>query len=164
MSGLDLAGQEVDWLSSAHLAADWLVGSAGSPGEQAELARTERLIIAGDSLGADTRVKEDLDRAKYLTATTSAGSLAGVKQLDDLLVQIVGNLSIDLMPGPQDPTTSMLPQQPLHKVALRQAGMFPTLSTVTNPYTCSLAGRLITCVAGQTITDIMRNSNIKVTS
>ena len=164
MSGLDLAGQEAGWLGSAQLAADWLVGSAGSPGEQAELARTERLIIAGDSLGAGTRVKEDLDRAKYLTATTSAGSLAGVRQLDDLLVQIVGNLSVDLMPGPQDPTTAMLPQQPLHKVVFRQARMFPTLATVTNPYSCSLAGRLITSVAGETITDIMRNSTIEVST
>ena len=162
MSGLELAGQEAGWLGSAYLAADWLVGSAGSPGEQADLARTERLIIAGDSLGAGTRVREDLDRAKYLTASTSAGSLAGVRQLDDLLVQIVGNLSIDLMPGSQDPTTAMLPQQPLHKVVFRQAGMFPTLATVTNPYTCSLAGRLITSVSGQTITDIIRNSSIEV--
>ena len=162
LSGLELAGAEAGWLFSAQLAADWLVGSAGSPGEQADLARTERLIIAGDSLGADTRAREEQDRAKYLTATTSAGSLAGVRQLDDLLVQIVGSLSTDLMPGPQDPTTAMLPQQPLHKVTLRQAGLFPTLSTVTNPYTCSLAGRLIITVAGETITDIMRNSSIKV--
>ena len=122
------------------------------------------MIIAGDSLGADTRVKEDLERAKYLTATTSAGCLAGVRQLDSLLVQLVGSLSVDLMPGPQDPTTAMLPQQPLHKVTLRQAGRVPTLATVTNPYTCSLAGRLIITVAGQTITDILRNSSIKVTT
>ena len=164
MSGLELAGEEAGWLFSAQLAADWLAGSAGSPGEQLELARTERLIIAGDSLGAATRVKEDLERAKYLTATTSAGCLGGVRQLDNLLVQLVGSLSVDLMPGPQDPTTAMLPQQPLHKVTLRQAGRVPTLATVTNPYTCSLAGRLIITVAGQTITDILRNSSIKVTT
>ena len=164
MSGLELAGEEAGWLFSAQLAADWLAGSAGSPGEQLELARTERLIIAGDSLGAATRLKEDLERAKYLTATTSAGCLGGVRQLDNLLVQLVGSLSVDLMPGPQDPTTAMLPQQPLHKVTLRQAGRFPTLATVTNPYTCSLAGRLIITVAGQTITDILRNSSIKVTT
>ena len=163
MSGLELGGEETEWLVSAQLAADWLVGSAGSPGEQKDLANTERLIIAGDSLGAATRVKEDLDRAKYLTANTAAGSLAAVRQLDDLLVQIVGNLTTDLMPGPNDPATAMMPQQPLHRVALRQSGPYPSLACVTNPYTCCLAGRTITTVSGQSITDLLRNSRLKVT-
>jgi len=161
LSGLELGGEDTSWLDSAQLAADWLVGSAGSPGEQRDLATTERLIIAGDSLGAATRVKEDLDRAKYLTANTEAGSLAAVRQLDDLLVQLVSSLTTDLMPGSQDPATAMMPQQPLHRVALRQAGLYPSLSCVTNPYTCCLAGRRITTVSGQTITDLMRNCSVK---
>jgi len=161
MSGLELGGEDTEWLVSAQLAADWLVGSAGSPGEQKDLANTERLIIAGDSLGAATRVKEDLDRAKYLTANTAAGSLAAVRQLDDLLVQIVGSLTTDLMPGPNDPATAMMPQQPLHRVALRQSGPYPSLACVTNPYTCCLAGRTITTVSGQSITDLLRNSRLK---
>ena len=162
MSGLELGGEEAGWLLSAQLAADWLVGSVGSPGEQRSLANTERLVIAGNSLGAATRVKEDLDRAKYLTANTAAGSLAAVEQLDGLLVQIVGSLTTDLMPGPQDPTTAMLPQQPLHRVALRQAGLYPSLACVTNPYTCCLAGLAITTVSGESVTDLVRNSRLEV--
>ena len=162
MSGLELGGEEAGWLLSAQLAADWLVGSVGSPGEQRSLASTERLVIAGNSLGAATRVKEDLDRAKYLTANTAAGSLAAVEQLDGLLVQIVGSLTTDLMPGPQDPTTAMLPQQPLHRVALRQAGLYPSLACVTNPYTCCLAGLTITTVSGESVTDLVRNSRLEV--
>ena len=162
MSGLELGGEEAGWLLSAQLAADWLVGSVGSPGEQRSLANTERLVIAGNSLGAATRVKEDLDRAKYLTANTAAGSLAAVEQLDGLLVQIVGSLTTDLMPGPQDPTTAMLPQQPLHRVALRQAGLYPSLACVTNPYTCCLAGLTITTVSGESVTDLVRNSRLEV--
>ena len=162
MSGLELGGEEAGWLLSAQLAADWLVGSVGSPGEQRSLANTERLVIAGNSLGAATRVKEDLDRAKYLTANTAAGSLAAVEELDGLLVQIVGSLTTDLMPGPQDPTTAMLPQQPLHRVALRQAGLYPSLACVTNPYTCCLAGLTITTVSGESVTDLVRNSRLEV--
>ena len=162
MSGLELGGEEAGWLLSAQLAADWLGGSVGSPGEQRSLASTERLVIAGNSLGAATRVKEDLDRAKYLTANTAAGSLAAVEQLDGLLVQIVGSLTTDLMPGPQDPTTAMLPQQPLHRVALRQAGLYPSLACVTNPYTCCLAGLTITTVSGESVTDLVRNSRLEV--
>ena len=74
--------------SSAQLAVDWMVGSAGCPGEQGAVAHTERLIIAGDSLSTSTRGRQDQVKAKYLTANAAAGSIAAVRQLDDLLVQL----------------------------------------------------------------------------
>ena len=66
------------------------------------------------------------------------------------------------MAGPSDPTAILLPQQPLAQKWLRLAGQFPSLSCRTNPYTCRLAGRTITTVAGQSIRDVMRFSRIKV--
>lgn len=162
MSGLELGGSDAGWVSSAQLAVDWLVGSTGCPGEQSRLANTERLIIAGDSLSTSTRGRQDQVKAKYLTANAAAGSIAAVRQLDDLLVQLVGNINIDLMPGPNDPATIVLPQQPLHRVMFSKAGLYPTLSCVTNPYSCSLAGRNILSVSGQTIADILRNSTLTV--
>merc|ERR1712096_305088 len=55
-------------------------------------------------------------------------------------------MGTDIMPGPNDPATVVLPQQPLH--------------TVTNPYSLQLAGRNFMVVSGQTITDILRNSTL----
>ena len=66
------------------------------------------------------------------------------------------------MPGPNDPATVAVPQQALHRVMFRRAGLLPTLACVTNPYSCALAGRSILTVSGQTIADILRNSTIKV--
>ena len=74
----------------------------------------------------------------------------------------VSNVNTDLMPGPNDPATIVVPQQPLHRIMFRQAGLYPTLSCVTNPYTCTLAGRAVMVVSGQPIADILRNSTIKV--
>ena len=54
------------------------------------------------------------------------------------------------MPGPNDPATIVMPQQALHRVMFKQAGLYPTLSCVTNPYTCNLAGKNILCVSGKT--------------
>ena len=68
------------------------------------------------------------------------------------------------MPGPQDPATAVVPQQALHRVMFRRAGLYPTLACVTNPYSCALAGTSILTVSGQTITDILRNSTIQVGS
>ena len=126
------------------------------------MADIERLIIAGNSLGRSDTIYEEPERAKYGSLPSTDRALAGPRQLDSLLLEVVATLTTDLMPGPSDPTSVFLPQQPLPKGSLKLSSQFPSLRTVTNPYTCSLAGRIITTVDGQTITDVMRNSRIKV--
>ena len=155
-----LGGECGGLLGAAQLATDWVVGSVGGPGEQGDIARVERVIVAGDSLSMSTRDKQDQVKAKYLTANSATVSIAAVRQLDDLPVQLAGNVNTDIMPGPNDPATMVLPQQPLHRVMFPQAGLFPTLQTVTNPYSMEVAGRNFLVVSGQTITDILRNSTL----
>merc|ERR1719402_131486 len=41
LSGLELGGECSGWLDAAQLATDWVVGSVGGPGEQADIARVE---------------------------------------------------------------------------------------------------------------------------
>ena len=91
LSGLELGGEEDAGgsLTSAQLAVDWVGGRAGAPAEQSDVAGVERVIIAGDSLASSTRGKGY--KAKYLTANAAAGSIAAVRQLDDLLVQLGNN-------------------------------------------------------------------------
>ena len=91
-------------------------------------------------------------------------TLAASCHNDHQSLSLVGNVNTDLMPGPNDPATVAVPQQALHRVMFRRAGLLPTLACVTNPYSCSLAGRSVLSVSGQTIADILRNSTIKVRS
>ena len=101
MSGLQLGGEGGESLSAAQLAIDWLVGSAAGPEEQSAVAEVGRLVIAGDSLSDLTREKREQNKALYLTVGSAAGSIAAVRQLDDLLVQAALTVAVDLMPGPQ---------------------------------------------------------------
>jgi len=160
MSGLQLGGEGGESLSAAQLAIDWLVGSAAGPEEQSAVAEVGRLVIAGDSLSDLTREKGEQNKALYLTVGSAAGSIAAVRQLDDLLVQAALTVAVDLMPGPQDPATCVLPQQPLHRLMFPQAGRLPTLQSVTNPYAFVMDGRKIIVTAGQTVADILRNSEL----
>jgi len=160
LSGLELGGETSAWLGSAQLCVDWLTGNLSSPGEQEGVSQVERLVVAGDSLCQGTRDKAEQGKAKYLTATSAAGSIQAVRQLDDLLVQLASSLCVDLMPGPNDPATCVLPQQPLHKVMFPQASLYPTLQSVSNPYQFTSGGRSFIVVAGQTIDDILRNSEL----
>ena len=81
-------------------------------------------------------------------------------ELDDLLVQLTGSINTDLMPGANDPATAVLPQQPLHRCMFPQAGRYPTLQSVTNPYSCTLGGRRLLATAGQAVRDVLRNTDM----
>jgi len=160
ISGLQLGGEGGECLSAVQLAVDWLAGSASVPEEQSRVAQVGRLVIAGDSLSDLTREKGEQNKALYLTVGNAAGSIAAVRQLDDLLVQAALTMSVDLMPGPQDPATCVLPQQPLHRLMFPQTGRMPTFQSVTNPYAFTMAGRKIIVTSGQAVADILRNSEL----
>ena len=53
------------------LAAAWLAGSAACPGEQGGLADTERLIVAGNSLGPSDTIYEVEECWSSLTSCLS---------------------------------------------------------------------------------------------
>ena len=160
ISGLQLGGEGGECLSAVQLAVDWLAGSAAVPEEQSAVAQVGRLVVAGDSLSDLTREKGEQSKALYLTVGNAAGSIAAVRQLDDLLVQAALTMSVDLMPGPQDPATCVLPQQPLHRLMFPQTGRMPTFQSVTNPYAFTMAGRKIIVTSGQAVADILRNSEL----
>ena len=47
---------------------------------------------------------------------------------------------MDVMPGQFDPANHTLPQQPLHHCMFPQAGAYPTVQGVTNPYEALVGG------------------------
>lgn len=64
------------------------------------------------------------------------------------------------MPGANDPTNYVLPQQPLHRCMFPSSGKLSTLNMVTNPYRCMVEGLLFVGTSGQPITDIIKNSSM----
>jgi len=161
VSGLDLIGDDCgDYLESCQLAVDWICGAAGGPQDHNMASKVERVVFAGNSLAESTMNKKDNTRAKYLTANKEAGSIAAIRQLDELMAQLAGSVNVDLVPGYNDPASGILPQQPLHKCMFPKTRVYPTFQSVTNPYSFTCAGRDILIVAGQTVHDVMRNSNL----
>ena len=112
MSGLGL-GSEGDPMP-LELALSWLVGEAGEMSDQEENSKVGRVIIAGNSLTESMRDRDAMSKAKYLTKDRDASSLAAICRLDDILLQLASSVDVDLMPGANDPTNQMMPQQPLH--------------------------------------------------
>ncbi|XP_077980348.1 DNA polymerase delta subunit 2-like [Glandiceps talaboti] len=162
MSGLGI-GKEGHHLMGLQLLVDMVTGQLGDTMDQEKFSNIVRVIIAGNSLSRSTQDKDVITTAKYLTKKTVAGSVEGVKTLDDVLTQLVSCVPVDLMPGEYDPANYTLPQQPLHRCMFPQAMVYPTLQTVTNPYDANIEGIRFLGTSGQNIDDIYRFSSMENT-
>jgi len=70
--------------------------------------------VGGNSLSEETRNKESMKKARYLTKDEDAASVAAVGCLDDILASLCVSINVDVMSGEFDPANQILPQQPLH--------------------------------------------------
>lgn len=159
VSGLELGSGKED-LFAQQLMIDLLTGHLGDEGQQEEISKVVRVIVAGNSLSKSTQDKEIYNKAKYLTKNSTACSVDAVKSLDNILIQLAGCVDVDIMPGEFDPANFTFPQQPLHRCMFPRATRFPTMQCVTNPYDCTVAGVRIMGTAGQPVHDIWKFSRI----
>ncbi|XP_063304604.1 DNA polymerase delta subunit 2 [Pelobates fuscus] len=160
-AGLGLGGGSGDSLMGLQLLLDLVTGQAGAEQEQGCAARISRVILAGNLLSENTQSKDYLNKAKYLSKKTQVASVEAVKMLDEILLQLSGSVSVDVMPGPFDPTNYVLPQQPLHRCMFPQSAPYGTLQLVTNPYEAEIDGVRFLGTSGQNISDISKYSSMK---
>ena len=78
------------------------------------------------------------------------------RHLDALLSSLLPTIPITILPGPTDPATASLPQQPLHTALFPTAKVYDTstLTRTTNPCTLTIDSTTLICTAGQNIDDI----------
>ena len=161
VSGLGLSGSTgTDCLGALELASEWLTGEAGETEDQANNSKIVKLVIAGNSLAAETKDKNILRTAKYLTSGQTAKSIEAVTVLDDILEKFASGVDVDLMPGENDPANQNLPQQPLHGCLFPKSRKF-LLETVPNPHIFQVDGHSFLGTSGQNIDDIIKNSDMK---
>ena len=159
VSGFNIGSKREDSLQLEMLT-DLVCGQLGDDEEHEFASRISKVIIAGNSLSVETQDKDQHFKAKYLTKNVTASSVDAVKQLDSVLVRFASSIEVDVMPGEFDPANYTLPQQPLHPCILPLSSRYPSLSTVTNPYACSIDGVNFMGTSGQPVDDIMRCSEM----
>ncbi|EMF10121.1 DNA polymerase delta subunit 2 [Sphaerulina musiva SO2202] len=171
VSGLSISGDAGDTLL-LDLLAEYLLGEATSPSDQEQASQISRLVIAGNSLahGQPIPSREDVIAAKKTGKRTygydaSAYNAAPTDRLDSYLASLLPSIPITLLPGATDPTSTSLPQQPIH------AAMFPHcrpympqaqdstagwFDSVTNPAEFDLDGFRFLGGGGQTLDDVYK--------
>ncbi|EME39108.1 hypothetical protein DOTSEDRAFT_159262 [Dothistroma septosporum NZE10] len=174
ISGMSISGDEGDTLA-LDLLMEWMLGEAACPIDQQGAANISRLIIAGNSLAHAQPIpsREDVIAAKknaqkkygYDAASYNA---APTDRLDTLLATLLPSIPVTLLPGATDPTSTSLPQQPIHAAMFPHSRTYmdsiaPTSSctpnwfdSITNPGEFDLDGWRFLGAGGQTLDDVYK--------
>lgn len=140
--------------------------------EDARSSRVARVLVAGNSLHHDrfstleenaTGIDKDeialkMKRSRQVKPYTE--SIQAAKHMDDFFAQLSNTIDIDIMPGPSDPSSHLLPQQPFHPCMFPKSSMFPTFNCTTNPHHATYNDVEILATAGQNVDIIDKFSGI----
>jgi DNA polymerase delta subunit 2 len=129
-------------------------------------AQIVKIIVAGNLIGKNVRKEEEEEAAGdktpfSWTRKTKPHTLEPVQMIDDYLTLLGTSIDVDIMPGPFDPTSHLLPQQPLHPCILPKSSLLTSIRSVTNPYAASFDGVRFLGTSGQTVSNIMEYSTLE---
>lgn len=122
--------------------------------------RIAKIIIAGNSIAPGyTKAKTELIGAAQSHDTRS---LNEVFQLFDkyLYTLAQSGAEVDVMPGKNDPTSFLLPQQPFHPKILPKCGVLENVRPATNPFLTEYRDLTFLGTSGENIEAIRKYSRI----
>ncbi|THH33896.1 hypothetical protein EUX98_g321 [Antrodiella citrinella] len=136
-----VSGLEVGALSPAdapiELLVEFLTGELGGQQDQASSSRISRIIIAGNSLApavSASAATEEVDRKPRKYGQDHATFTPHpTLNLSGHLLDIARSMPIHILPGPTDPSGTILPQQSLPRAMFGGAASYSTFICETNP-------------------------------
>ncbi|GMH20107.1 hypothetical protein Nepgr_021948 [Nepenthes gracilis] len=136
---------------------DHITGHLGDEKEQRLEAEIVHVVIAGNSV----EIPRGLLNGQNLASKDLSRLSEPIKELDIMLTQIAAGVSMDIMPGPNDPANFSLPQQPLHRCLFPGSAAYNTFNSCTNPHFFELDNIRFLGTAGQNIEDLEKYSEAK---
>uniref|UniRef100_A0A0R3S4D4 DNA polymerase delta small subunit n=1 Tax=Elaeophora elaphi TaxID=1147741 RepID=A0A0R3S4D4_9BILA len=161
VSGFSFTGQadkDAEKIFSLDLLQKWLCGSLPLLGKERNIVeRIVRLVVAGESVAITEQGREFTTAARYLIKNEECPNVECMAHMDKFLSKISSLLEVDVMPGLGDPSTYLMPQQPIHRAVFEMGSKHgKMLNLVTNPYQFSLEGVHILGTSGECLSDLKR--------
>ncbi|KAL5545463.1 hypothetical protein UlMin_005150 [Ulmus minor] len=139
------------------LLVDHITGHLGDEKEQGIAAQIVHVVVAGNSI----EFPRALLNGQNLAPKDQSKLSDPIKELDILLTQIAAGLSLDIMPGLDDPANFSLPQQPLNKCLFPGSSVYNTFRSCSNPHCFDLDNIRFLGTSGQNIDDLEKYSEAK---
>ncbi|KAH9625514.1 hypothetical protein KSS87_012115 [Heliosperma pusillum] len=156
VSGLSVGNNSSNPLQ-LQLLVDHITGHLGDEMEQKMAAEIVHVVIAGNSL----ELPKGHFNGQNLGPKDQSSLFEPIKELDISLFQIAAGVSLDIMPGPDDPANASLPQQPLNRHLFPGSRAFNTFRSCTNPHSFELDNIRFVGTSGQNIDDLAKYSEAK---
>ncbi|VDK77197.1 unnamed protein product [Litomosoides sigmodontis] len=161
VSGFSFTGQadkDAEKIFSLDLLQKWLCGVLPLSGKERDtVERVVRLIVAGESVAITERRKQFTTAARYQIKNEKCPNVECVAHMDEFLSKICSLMEVDVMPGIGDPSTYLMPQQPIHRAVFEMGSRHgKMLNLVTNPYQFILEGVHILGTSGECLSDLKR--------
>ncbi|KAK6102666.1 pold2-prov protein, putative [Brugia malayi] len=159
VSGFSFTGQaDAEKIFSLDLLQKWLCGLLPLFEKERDIVeRTVRLVVAGESVAITEQGREFTTAARYLIKNEECPNVECVAHMDKFLSKISNLLEVDVMPGLGDPSTYLMPQQPIHRAVFVMGSKYGRmLNLVTNPYEFSVEGVHILGTSGECLSDLKR--------
>jgi len=125
---------------------EYLTGEAGGPDEQVSAAEISRLIIAGNSLApiiidgkGEGNAERESKKGRRYGHDAASFSPHPTLTLSAHLLDIARVMPIHILPGENDPSGVILPQQPFPRAMFGDVSSIPSFTCETNPTFLRLA-------------------------
>jgi DNA polymerase delta subunit 2 len=143
VSDLNIGTPTFNPLLSA-LLSDYLCGHLGGDDEQQSVPnRVVRTLLVGNTFCSE----EDVPAHSKLRDHTKSFSIADqarldlvLKEADAFVFSLAANMTVDVIPGPKDPSNYSMPQQPLNRCLFPRAAQLTSLHLPSNPYSAVIDG------------------------
>lgn len=121
-----------------------------------------QLIVAGNVVGKPPPPSQAPSSNPLSVETAAIGVQPDVKDrqaralrdADAWLSAVSATLPVAVMPGPEDATNVLLPQQALHRCLFPGASRNKNMSRVPNPFACQVNDKLFIGTSGQNVDDV----------
>lgn len=88
--------------------------------------------IGDPNLTSNELLAQKMKRSRQVKPYTN--SIQAIKHMDNFFAQLSKTINVDVMPGPSDPSSHLIPQQPFHPCMFPKSCMFATFNCSTNPH------------------------------
>lgn len=118
-------------------------------------SRIEKLVIAGNFIQSSNRDEMEQALLGFKVQETFVKVQNDIKNTmiiaDNHLEEILRAMPVYYMPGEQEPSTTLLPQQPIHKCYFPKSSGYADFRAVTNPFLFAEKGITFLGTSGQNI-------------
>lgn len=141
ISGLNISEKlKIDDLK-LELLSQFINGCVGAtPSTNNIIARQICHIIIAGNLIHPIEDSYNNEMKKYSIKNVPVKSIQAIRDIDLYISRLVPTIAISVMPGPNDPTGLMLPQQKLFRPMFTKSSIYNTFNPMTNPAKINIGG------------------------